>query len=89
MVEWNEFQSGRWCQYPWTARAHGSSFYIDPYMVWADLRGFADLGKPPDWIPVLLRLGTSAAELAELFHRSRANCGSLCGFPGCTRRTRR
>jgi hypothetical protein len=67
MYEWREFELGRWSQYGWIAHARTKSLYIDPYLIWADLREFADLGGDrPQWIPVLLRLRDSAAAFAQL-----------------------
>jgi hypothetical protein len=58
MYSWQEMQTGRWSDHAWTTAKHGECT-IDPYLVWADLTNFADLGREltrKSWIPVILRL---------------------------------
>ncbi|WP_109481807.1 S8 family serine peptidase [Paraburkholderia sp. C35] len=48
--------AGAWSGIKWTGRVAGTPA-ADPYLVWADSTGFADLGGPPaDWVRVIIEL---------------------------------
>ena len=70
-MPWNNLNgAGTWTGTNWMAVAGGKR--IDPYMVWAEASGFADLGGiPASGVPVLIELDarTSIAAFAAMIDR--------------------
>ena len=70
-MPWNNLNgAGTWTGTNWMAVASGK--HIDPYMVWAEASGFADLGGiPASGVPVLIELDarTTIAAFAAMIGR--------------------
>lgn len=74
---WQSLHSGKWCKQKWTAK-RWTNRRVDPYLVWADVTGFSDLGgKPKKWIPLTIELNKeiSAEKFASALSRRADNQG--------------
>ena len=68
--------AGIWTGQRWTSQTW-ETMAVDPYLVWAEATGFADLGGMPGrWVPLILELSLPVAQFAAEMAKRADNQGS-------------